>query len=60
MFLTEKTSGDLVEIISVSDLFNPYRTELVGRYNCGEEAQGSDKFQKARLSFLSGEGLPRC
>lgn len=60
MFLTEKTSGYLVEIINSNDLFNPYRVELVGRYNCGEEAQDPDKFKKTNLSFLSGEDLPRC
>lgn len=60
MFLTEKKTGHLVEVLNLEDLFNPYHSELEGRYNCGEEIQDPEKFAKSRLIFLSGEDLPRC
>ncbi|HIP53415.1 MAG TPA: acetyltransferase [Chromatiales bacterium] len=60
MFLKEKTTGNLVEVLSLKDLFNPLHKEIVGRYHKGEELQDPDKFEKNGLEFLSGEPLPRC
>ena len=60
MFLKESTTGKMVEVLSLNDLFNPNHRELVGRYNAGEELQDPEKFGKSRLIFLSGEALPRC
>lgn len=60
VFLKEKASGDLVEILSLNDLVNPYDAEVVGRYHHGEEAQDPEKFAKQDLVFPSGEPLPRC
>ena len=60
MFLKEKSSGHLVEVLSLGDLFNTYEAELVGCYHHGEEVQDPEKFKKADLIFLSGEDLPRC
>ena len=60
MFLKHKGDGELVEVLSLNDLFNPNHGELVGRYNAGEELQDPEKFAKADLEFLSGEALPRC
>lgn len=60
MFLKETTTGKLVEVLSLNDLFNPIHDQLVGRYNAGEELQDPDRFKKAELEFLSGEALPRC
>ena len=48
------------EHLNLNDLFNPNHTELVGRYNIGEELQDPEKFSKGDLEFLSGEPLPRC
>lgn len=60
MFLKEKSSGHLVEVLSLPDLFNPFHGAVQGRYNHGEEAQEAEDFTKADLVFQSGEPLPRC
>ena len=60
MFLKERSSGHMVEVLGLNDLFSLYREEIVGRYQFGEEAQDSEKFKKKDLIFLSGEELPRC
>ena len=60
MFLKDTTNGNMVEVLSLNDLFNPNHKQLVGRYNAGEELQDPEKFSKSDLEFLSGESLPRC
>lgn len=60
MFLKERARGELIEVLSNDDLFNPFLDELIGRYNHGEEAQEPEVFKKSELSFLSGEKLPEC
>ncbi len=60
MFLKDVTNGHLVEVLSITDLFNPFNTDIVGRYHYGEEVQEPEKFEKESLTFLSGEVLPRC
>jgi hypothetical protein len=60
MFLKQISTGDMVEVLSFNDLFNPGHGELVGRYQAGEEQQDPEKFSKSDLQFPSGETLPRC
>ncbi len=60
MFLKQKESGHLVEVLSLTDLFDPYKPGLVGRFNIGEEMPEPMTFQKSELIFPSGEALPRC
>ena len=60
MFLKDRARGELVEVMSNEELFNPFRDKLLGRYNHGEEAQDPELFKKSELSFLSGEELPKC
>ena len=60
MFLKERARGELVEVMSNDDLFNPFINELSCRYNHGEELQVPETFRKIDLSFLSGEELPQC
>ena len=60
MFLKQTQSGHLVEILKLTDLFNPNHSEVVGRFHYGEEAQDPEQFNKTDLVFLSGENLPRC
>jgi len=59
MFLKDRTSGDLVEVLSLQDLFDPFQVEVVGRYQQGEEVQDPEKLKKAELIFPSGEALPQ-
>ena len=60
MFLREKQSGRMVEVLGLDDLFNPNHAELVGRFHAGEELQDPERFSKQGLEFPSGEPLPRC
>ena len=60
MFLRDKASGDLVEVLDLSALFDPCQDSLTGRFHAGEEMQDNQAFSKATLAFPSGEGLPKC
>jgi hypothetical protein len=60
MFLKNKSNQDLVEVLTMKDLFDPFCKHLIGRYQHGEEMQDPEKFSKSNLCFLSGEPLPRC
>jgi hypothetical protein len=60
MFLNDRPSGHMVEVLSLNDLFNPFKKDVVGRFHYGEEVQEAEKFAKTDLVFLSGEPLPRC
>jgi hypothetical protein len=60
MFLKHRSTGKLVEVLSIRDLFNPMHANLVGRYHAGEELQDPETFAKADLAFCSDELLPRC
>ena len=60
MFLRQISTGHMVEVLSLKDLFNPNHTGLKGCYHMGEEMQDPERFSKSDLEFLSGESLPRC
>lgn len=60
MFVKQKSSQHMVEVLSLNDLFDPFRETIVGRYNFGEELPEPEHFPKKDLEFLSGEPLPQC
>jgi len=60
MFLKDKSTGDLVEVLDMAAMADPCRTELEGCYHAGEELQDPARFAKDQLAFPSGEALPRC
>ena len=60
MLLRDKSSGHMLEVRNLEDLFNLFKPEIVGCYHYGEEVQDPEKFDKSDLVFLSGEALPRC
>lgn len=60
MFLQDKKSGSLVEIIEIEELFNPVSDTVRGRLQTGEEEQQPESINKKNLSFPSGEDLPVC
>jgi hypothetical protein len=60
MYLKHRPSGDLVEVLDLAMLFDPFRAEISGRLHAGEELQDPATFGKAELIFPSGEPLPRC
>jgi hypothetical protein len=60
MYLRHKPSNDLVEILDLTSLFDPFQAQLQGRFHAGEELQDPAAFAKSELVFPSGESLPRC
>ena len=60
MYLKDKQTGDLVEVLTLDDLFDPFKATVSGRFHAGEELQEPREFVKVDLIFPSGEGLPRC
>ncbi|MEJ2619734.1 MAG: acetyltransferase [Candidatus Thiodiazotropha sp.] len=60
MFLMQKNSERLVEVLSLTDLINPNHSQIVGRFHSGEEMQDAESFNKAQMQFPSGEPLPQC
>ncbi|PKM46582.1 MAG: acetyltransferase [Gammaproteobacteria bacterium HGW-Gammaproteobacteria-1] len=60
MYLKHVPSGDLVEVLDMKSLVDPYRNKLAGRFHAGEEMQDPANFAKSDLMFPSGEALPRC
>jgi hypothetical protein len=60
MYLKHAPSGDLVEVLDMKSLVDPYRNKLAGRFHAGEEMQDPANFAKSDLMFPSGEALPRC
>ena len=60
MYMKDKNSGDMVEILDINDLINPNHDTVVGRFHAGEELQDKDDFIKINLLFPSGESLPSC
>ena len=60
MFLKDRTTGDLVEVLDLEALFDPFRPHVKGRFHAGEELQDPADFAKSELLFPSGEPLPRC
>ncbi len=60
MFLKHEPSGDLVEVVAMNELVDPFQERVTGRFHSGEELQDPERFNKGELVFPSGERLPRC
>jgi hypothetical protein len=60
MFLKDKQTGTLVEIVDPNLLFDPNEKEVAGRVQEGQEEQDTSSFAKTGLIFPSGESLPLC
>jgi hypothetical protein len=60
MYLKHLPSGDLVEVLGLKELFDPFRTSVVARFHHGEELQDPEHFAKSDLVFPSGEALPQA
>lgn len=60
MFLKQVTTGDLVEVIDLTDVINPYSTTIRARLHTDEMIRHPDIFLKSELTFPSGEALPLC
>lgn len=60
MFLSEAKSGDLVEILDMHDLSNPFKQRLRVQFQRGEDLAEPEYMEKSLLCFPSGEQLPLC
>ncbi|KYC37234.1 acetyltransferase [Scytonema hofmannii PCC 7110] len=60
MFLKHKNMKTLIEVLTMPDLYNPFRQEIWGQSHAGEELQEPAFFEKSDLIFPSGESLPSC
>jgi hypothetical protein len=60
MFLKHVPTGDLVEVIDLTDVINPHSTVIWAQSHEGEVPQGPEYFLKTELAFPSGELLPLC
>jgi hypothetical protein len=60
MYLKHQPSNDLVEVLDLKTLFDPFEAKVAGRFHAGEELQDPASFTKAELVFPSGETLPLC
>lgn len=60
MYLKYQPSGDLVEVLDLQALFDPFETDISGRLHAGEELQEPTMFAKSTLIFPSDEALPKC
>lgn len=60
MFLKERASGDLIDVVETKDLTSLFQESVVGRIQAGQEEQDPELFKKSDLVFMSGEELPRC
>jgi len=60
MYLKDKRTGDLVEVLDAMEMVDPCVDELRGRLHAGEELQDAASFPKTELEFPSGEALPLC
>lgn len=60
MFLKQRSSGHLIEVLDQSALFDPHSAGFRGRLNVGEDIPEAEEFLKTDACFPSGEALPRC
>lgn len=60
MLLKSKTDTTLIEISEVDELINPFKDQVEGKIQEGQNEQPSESFSKEDLIFPSGEDLPRC
>lgn len=60
MDLLHRPSGDLVEVLNLEALFDPFQKEVSGRFHSSMEMQELASFAKGELVFPSNEYLPRC
>ncbi len=60
MYLKDKKNGDLIEVLDMAALIDPFQTAFEGRPHAGEELQEPRRYEKAEMVFPSDEPLPRC
>jgi len=60
MFLKHVPTGDLVEVIDLTDVINPHSPVIWAQLHASEVTQRPEYFLKTELTFPSDEPLPLC
>jgi hypothetical protein len=60
MYLKHVPSGDLVEVVDLTDVINPSSSTIKARSYAGDVVHRAEYFLKGELAFPSGESLPLC
>jgi hypothetical protein len=60
MLLKHESTGHLMQVAEMNELFNPLHPTVAMRLHYGEEEQDAEAVDKQRLRFPSGEALPRA
>ncbi|MCF7821146.1 MAG: acetyltransferase [Mariprofundaceae bacterium] len=60
MFLRDKSSSDLVEVLDMTALMDPNQESVSVSRHAGEEKGDPVDARKSELVFPSGETLPVC
>lgn len=60
MLLKDKQTGQLVEVVEVTELINPNTNQISAQMQAGQNEEPPTPFSKSGLVFPSGEELPRC
>jgi hypothetical protein len=60
MYLKHIPSEELVEVIDLQDVVNPFSSSVLARSYKGDKQQRAERYPKGELVFPSGEALPLC
>jgi len=58
MFLQQKLNHEMLEVLSLNELFDPFNETLIGRYQHGEEVQGPENLKKQIYNFYLASNYP--
>ncbi len=60
MYLKHVPTGDMVEVVDLTDVINSASPTIRARSYAGEVVNRPENFLKTELIFPSGESLPLC
>lgn len=60
MFLLSVPRKALVEVLEPTELWDPFKADVLARAHAGEEMQEPELYPKIELIFPSGEPLPQA
>lgn len=60
MYLKHTPSDELVEVIDLQDVVNPFSSSVLARSYRNDKQQRAERYPKSELIFPSGESLPAC
>lgn len=60
MYLKHVPTGDLVEVLDLTDVINPASTTIRARSYAGDIVHRAENFLKTEMAFPSDETLPLC